>query len=239
MLVKCTLKDREDVKEVSLDVNKNITIKELYYELYDLDVIRCDIDNFLPQLQLNDHYKIMCPRDLWHGVLYIISDGKVLWEPSYDISKVADYFDTYDIKDHSMTILHGSELEIGNGSYVPELIELWDIIINVIECLPYLSAEFKQYAIDILKHYKGIGKLTIYPDSLFNFLLSLLSKREVTIKEFSRITGTDETIAEVTIKTSGAASKGNIFYDGENIKVFIGKFDSANKKFLEDKNNHI
>ena len=225
--MKCVLKDRDSIEVAFIDVSEIATIEDIINELKYRGHISDGRVNF------SSHYSIICPRALWDNILYVISDGKVIWNPNYEDVKVSDYFSTFKIEDRSITVLHGSEIEIGNGSYIPTAIELWESVILFIVTLDYLSRFYKWFAALILKYKTKAKKLEMSPDEILSLIIS---KEQWYIDELIQLTNKDKLTIETMLGICGYCNhkKQNVYLRTDNTDVFIERFERIDYNFDND-----
>lgn len=224
MQVKCVLKDRDITNIVFLDVAENATIGDVINELK----IRGHIHD--GRVNLTSHYNLICPRPLWDNIIYVVSEGKAVWGPDYIDVKLSDYFSTFNIENYSITILHGSEIEIGNGSYIPTVIELWEKVILLVVTLDYLNKLYKWFAAAILKYKTKTKKLEMSPDEIFSLITS---KDQWSINDLTQLTNKDKFTLEIMLEICGyhRDKEQNVYLKTNDTDVFIERFKRINYDF--------
>ncbi len=167
MIVQCYLWNGMEIHFELVELNDESTFEDLVECLIEKNLLnqgRIDCDNL---------YEIKSLRYSWNNLLYIISDGKVIWEPNdYDV-KLKDLFKTYDLKDYTILIKHGREIEIGGLEVIYMIDAIWDLVLKVVQTGILIVGLRKWIAYKRLrKETKKDGTLYINPTAVLSFILS-------------------------------------------------------------------
>ncbi len=115
---------KREVRDLSVTIYDSATISDL------IALLPTDM---LSRVEVDPLYKLDNPSFGWGSwdIAYVVSDGTMLWNPSYEEIKVSDFFQTFDVKDYSITITTG--LSGRGGGFGQEIWSYWPEILIALQ----------------------------------------------------------------------------------------------------------